>query len=91
MRSLPEFRAKIVDLCQREDRSVGQVASHFELTETAVREWVKHADRNAGTPDDGGLASDEHRELADPRCENPAEGGREILKWTAAFFALIPQ
>ena len=33
----PEFKAEIVELCQREDRSVGQVAKDFDLTETAVR------------------------------------------------------
>jgi hypothetical protein len=32
-----------VELCQRGDRSVGQVAKDFDLTETAVREWVKQA------------------------------------------------
>ncbi len=33
----PEFKAEIVDCCQRGDRSVGQVARDFDLTETAVR------------------------------------------------------
>ena len=45
----PEFKAEIVELCQRGDRSVGQVARDFDLTETAVREWVKQAERDAGT------------------------------------------
>lgn len=30
----PEFKAEIVELCQRGDRSVGQVAKDFDLTET---------------------------------------------------------
>jgi cytochrome c-type biogenesis protein CcmH/NrfG len=49
-----EFKAEIVELCQQGDRSVGQVAKDFDLTETAVREWVKQAQRDAGTrlPDD---------------------------------------
>ncbi|PJM80393.1 hypothetical protein CH313_28510 [Streptomyces sp. TSRI0384-2] len=34
----PEFKAEIVGLCRRGDRSVGQVAKDFELTETAVRD-----------------------------------------------------
>lgn len=33
----PEFKAEIVDRCRRGDRSVGQVAQDFDLTETAVR------------------------------------------------------
>jgi len=32
----PEFKAEIVELCQRGDRSIGQVARDFDLTETAV-------------------------------------------------------
>jgi transposase len=37
----PEFKAGIVELCQHGERSVGQVARDFDLTETAVREWVR--------------------------------------------------
>lgn len=33
----PEFKTEIVELCRRGDRSVGQVAKDFDLTETAVR------------------------------------------------------
>jgi transposase len=36
----------------------------------AVREWVKQAERDAGTRQDGGLTGDERRELAEPRREN---------------------
>ena len=59
----PEFKAEIVDLCQRGDRSAGQVARDFDLTETAVREWVKQAGRDTGTLSDGGLTSAERKEL----------------------------
>jgi transposase-like protein len=51
------FKAEIVELCQRGDRSIGQVARDFDLTETAVREWVRQAERDAGTRGDGGLTS----------------------------------
>jgi Helix-turn-helix domain of transposase family ISL3 len=33
----PEFKAEIVELCRRGDRSIGQVARDFDLTETNVR------------------------------------------------------
>ncbi|WP_251830811.1 transposase [Streptomyces sp. ATCC 21386] len=36
----PEFKAEIVELCQRGDRSVGQVAKDFDLTGTAVT-WMR--------------------------------------------------
>jgi len=84
----PEFKAEIVELCQRGDRSVGQVARDFDLTETAVREWVKQAERDTGARDDGGLTSDERRELAELRRENRRlKEDVEVLKRATAFFA----
>jgi transposase len=84
----PEFKAEIVDLCQRGDRSVGQVAKDFDLTETAVREWVKQAERAAGTRDDGGLTSSERQELAELRRENRRlREDVDILKRATIFFA----
>src|SRR5436190_21952669 len=83
-----EFKAEIVELCQRGDRSIGQVARDFDLTETAVREWVKQAERDAGTRDDGGLTSTERDELAALRRENRRlREDVEILKPATAFFA----
>jgi transposase len=76
-----EFKAEIVELCQRGDRSVGQVAKDFDLTETAVREWVRQAERDAGT-------SDERQELAELRRENRRlREDVDILKRATAFFA----
>ena len=84
----PEFKAEIVGLCQQGDRSVGQVAKDFDLTETAVREWVKQAERDAGTRSDGGLTSAEQQELARLRRENrQLREDVEILKRATAFFA----
>ena len=83
----PEFKAEIVGLCQQGDRSVGQVAKDFDLTETAVREWVKQAERDAGTRSDG-LTSSEQQELARLRRENrQLREDVEILKRATAFFA----
>jgi transposase len=84
----PEFKAEIVELCQRGDRSVGHVAKDFDLTETAVREWVKQAGRDAGTVSDGGLTTEERKELAQLRRENRRlREDVEILKRATAFFA----
>ena len=83
----PEFKAEIVELCQRGDRSVGQVARDFDLTETAVREWVKQADRDAGTRHDG-LSTAEREEINALRRENRRlREDVEILKRATAFFA----
>jgi transposase len=83
-----QFKAEIVELCQRGDRSVGQVARDFDLTETAVRDWVKQAERDAGTRVDGGLTSAEREELVQLRreCRRLREDV-EILKRATAFFA----
>ena len=84
----PEFKAEIVELCQRGDRSVGQVSRDFDLTETAVREWVRQAGRDAGPRQDGGLATAERQELAQLRRENRRlREDVEILKRATAFFA----
>ena len=45
----PVFKTEIVELCQRGDRSVGQIATDFDLTKTAVQEWLKQAERDAET------------------------------------------
>src|SRR5215469_3506016 len=84
----PEFKAEVVELCQRGDRSVGQVARDFDLTETAVREWVRQAERDAGTRVDGGLTSAERRELLElcRECRR-LRVDVEILKRATAFFA----
>ena len=83
----PEFKAEIVELCQRGDRSIGQVARDVDLTETAVREWVRQAERDAGSGD-GGLTSAERQELSALRRENRRlREDVEILKRATAFFA----
>ena len=64
-----EFKAEIVECCRRGDRSIGQVAKDFDLTETAVREWVRQAERDDGSRVDGGLTSDERVELNELRRE----------------------
>jgi transposase len=86
----PEFKAEIVELCQRGDRTVGQIAKDFDLAETAVREWLKQAERDAGTGD-GGLTSSEKDELAQLRRENRRlREDVDILKRATAFFASMP-
>ncbi|OUC97777.1 transposase [Streptosporangium minutum] len=55
-------------MCRRGDRSVGQVAKDFDLTETAVRDWIRQAEVDTGRRD--GLTSSEREELAALRREN---------------------
>src|SRR5579875_4143917 len=82
----PEFKAEIVELCLRGDRSIPQVARDFDLTESGVRDWVRQAERDAGTRSDG-LTSTDKEELAELRRENRRlREDVEILKRATAFF-----
>jgi transposase len=82
----PEFKAEIVERCRAGDRSIGQVARDFDLTETAVRAWVTQAETDAG--ERPGLTTDERAELARLRRENRSlREDVEVLKRATAFFA----
>ena len=82
-----QFKAEIVELCQRGDRTIAQIAKDFDLTETAVRAWIKQADLDTGARTDG-MTSDERAELAALRRENRRlREDVEILKRATAFFA----
>ena len=82
----PEFKADIVERCRRGDRTIGHVARDFDLTETAVREWVRQAEVDAG--ERPGLSSAEREELAELRRENRRlREDVEVLKRATAFFA----
>src|SRR5262245_60517513 len=82
-----DFKANAVRLVLDEGQSVGRVARDLDLTETALRDWVKRAqaDRTHGKT---GLTTAEREELARLRKENRIlREEREILKKAAAFFA----
>jgi transposase len=82
-----DFKAQAVRLVLDEGKGVGSVARDLDLTETALREWVKRAraDRTKGKT---GLTTAEREELARLRRENRIlQEEREILKKAAAFFA----
>lgn len=80
------FKAEVVELCRKGDRSVAEVARELDLTETAVRRWVHQAEIDAGQQP--GLTSSEHEELVRLRKEvRVLRDERDILKRATAFFA----
>jgi transposase len=84
----PEFKAEAVRLCKVGDRSIKQVAKDLDLTETALRDWVKRADIDAGKGPPEALTTAEREELARLRRElKRVTMEREILKAAATFFA----
>lgn len=81
-----EFKAEAVRLCRVGDRTVRDVARDLDLTETALREWVRRAD--AGGSVEAPLKEDERAELQRLRKENKRlQMERDILKKATAFFA----
>jgi transposase len=83
----PEYKAEVVELIRSSGKTVGQVARELDLTETAVREWVKRADLDAGRRSDG-LTTAEREELRRLRREvRELREEREILRKAAVFFA----
>jgi transposase len=84
----PEYKAEVVALVRKSGKSVGQVARDLELTETAVRAWVKQADIDEGKGPKGALTTAEREELAALKREvKTLRMERDILRKATAFFA----
>ena len=82
----PEFRRQRVELV-RSGRSVEELAREFELSNGAIRNWVKQADLDEGRRSDG-LTTEERGELRQLRRDNKRlRMEQEILKKAAAWFA----
>ena len=83
-----EYKAEVVRLIVDGGKTVGQVSRDLDLTESAVRQWVKQARIDAGQGAPGALTTAERAELVALRREaKQLRMEREILKKAAAFFA----
>jgi transposase len=83
-----EFKADVVRLCRSGNETIPDVARRLDLTETAVRAWVRQAavDEQGGTSD--ALTTSEKTELVRLRRElKRVTEERDILKKATAFFA----
>src|SRR5262245_10584068 len=82
-----EYRAEVVQLVETSGKSIGQIAHDLELTESAVRNWVKAAKESSTkkTESEQPDLEAENRELR--KRIKVLEMEREILKKAAAFFA----
>ena len=80
-----EFRQEIVELI-RAGRSPVDLAKEFEPSVSAIKKWVRQADRDDGLKE--GLTTEEKEELRRLRHENKQlKLDREILVKAAAWFA----
>ena len=83
-----EFKAEAVRLVRESGKSVPTVARELDLTETALRSWVRQAEVDAGRGAPGARTSAAREELGRLRRETRTlRMEREILKKAAAFFA----
>jgi len=87
----PDFKAEAVRLCKLGDRNITQVAKDLDLTETALRAWVKAAETSgAQSPEnaENALTNAERDELLQLRRDvKRLQMERDILKKAATFFA----
>ena len=83
-----QYKAEVVELIRKSGKSIGAIAKELDLTETAVRAWVRQAEVDAGHGPAGALTTAEREELAQLRRRvKTLEMEREILKKATAFFA----
>ena len=83
-----EYKAEVVALVRKSGKRAGVIAKELDLTETAVRAWVRQAEVDAGEGPAGALTTAEREELARLRKQvKTLEMEREILKKATAFFA----
>jgi transposase-like protein len=83
-----EFKAQAVRIVRESGKPVGTVARELDLTETALRSWVRQTEIDAGGGTTGALTSEEREELGRLRRETRTlRMERDILKKATAFFA----
>ena len=86
-----EFKAGAVRLARGSGKSVPTVARELDLTETALRSWVRQAEVDAGRGAAGALTSAEREELGRLRRETRTlRMERDILKNFRARLPVLP-
>lgn len=81
-----EFKLETVKLVKEGPRSISQVARDLDLTESALRNWVRQYDIDTGTQP--GTTTAERQELQRLPVEvRQLRLEREVLKKATAFFA----
>lgn len=83
-----EFKADAVELVRRSPKCLAKIARDLDLTESALRNWVKQAEIDAEGGQTGPLTTEEREELRQLRRENlKLRMERDFLKKASAYFA----
>jgi transposase-like protein len=81
-----EFKADAARLVTSGGKTIAEVTKQFDLTETALREWVRRAQADAGRGPPDALTTAERAELIELRKRlKRVEMERDILKKATAF------
>ena len=81
-----EYKAEVVALCRKGEKSIGAIARDLDISESVVRRWIAQAEIDRGERE--GLTTAERVELTQLRRENRVlREERDILKRATAFFA----
>lgn len=84
----PEQKAEAVALVHSSGKSIYQISKDLDLSQTALRRWVKLSEIEEGRGPEGALKAQEREELRRLRRENRIlTQERDFLKKAAAFFA----
>src|SRR5438552_4776596 len=76
-----EFKAQAVRIARESGKSISAVARDLDLTETALRSWMRQAEIDAGRGPTGALTTEEREELGRLRREvRTLRMERDILK-----------
>ncbi len=82
-----KFKADAVQLV-KSGKTIAEVTKEFDLTETALRAWVKQVEADEAGGPGNALTTSERAELVELRKRvKRAEMERDILKKATAFFA----
>jgi transposase len=83
-----EYKAEAVRQVREGGKSLPEVAKELDLTESALRNWVREVEGDEGKEPAGALTTAEREELVRLRKEvRHLEMERDFLKKAAAFFA----
>ena len=85
----PAFKLQVVKMIREQGLSVPQVCKDLDLTDSAVRNWLKQFEEEAaGRPGIGKPLTPEQQRIRQLEAENrQLKSDNELLKKASAFFA----
>lgn len=85
----PAFKLQVVKMIREQGLSVSQVCKDLELTDNAVRSWLKQfGEEAAGRPGVGKPLTPEQQRIRQLEAENQQlKSDNALLKKASAFFA----